>query len=617
MQQDGKVSKAFTLKLGHLNDFIKPANSTEKIRYNVDQMNRAWVSGMTRILIYHYESSIADFVSKISFHRMDPFQVQHFLNKTLEKGMKRYGKKLNNNTIREFKKLLMKGHPNKKEIQTSSFKTQQRATFQESRHTKVQNREAVKAGIRSVIGPRDPLSNFFQCRFNFRGYNFKSLEHAYQWEKAQYFGFRGLANEIEAAGTAAQAKSLAREIPHSENWDRIRISLMRELLRLKWEQVPIFRDELNACRSKEILHPVPDTFWGTGVGGKKGRNNFGILLDHLLKYHVRNSLSKGKGKGKTEKRAEVAPVTLNNRFSVLDGIDPFSVGAEWIWKPAPEPTTTRALVRDRKSPWKTDIIESTPVCSGDFPELPKPQRVTRSTRKTLNLTEINSTPTSLKRGPPPPSSPTEDEETSRTVSPPHKKKMGQNIKGCHPAMVRTHKTDKATKKSWTWPKTTKDTLIIGEENVSRITATPHQNVQLESFPGARFQHFTDMLKDKSFVVGGKCPTNIILALGINDRSSDPQKTSIRNLKTMLTWIKNRYDSSNIFLTEINYSKLLPKAEQTNIDSINRSMGHCEWATVIPKLGTQKFKIDSNSVMGILWKEDTANSMVHHWLDFLN
>ena len=51
--------------------------------------------------------------------------------------------------------------------------------------------------------------------------------------------------------------------------------------------------------------------------------------------------------------------------------------------------------------------------------------------------------------------------------------------------------------------------------------------------------------------------------------------------------------------------------------INRYMGHCEWATVIPKLGTQKFKIDSNSVMGILWKEDTANSMVHHWLEFLN
>jgi len=101
--------------------------------------------------------------------------------------------------------------------------------------------------------------------------------------------------------------------------------------------------------------------------------------------------------------------------------------------------------------------------------------------------------------------------------------------------------------------------------VTRITATPHQNVQLESFPAARFQHLTDMLKDTSFVVGDKCPTNIILALERNDRSLDPQKTSIQNLKTMFTWIKIRYDSSNMFLREINYSKLLPKAKQTNID----------------------------------------------------
>ena len=52
---------------------------------------------------------------------------------------------------------------------------------------------------------------------------------------------------------------------------------------------------------------------------------------------------------------------------------------------------------------------------------------------------------------------------------------------------------------------------------------------------------------------------------------------------MLIWIKNRYDSSNIFLTEMKYSKLLLKAEQTNIDSINRSLEHYEWTTVIHKL----------------------------------
>ena len=81
--------------------------------------------------------------------------------------------------------------------------------------------------------------------------------------------------------------------------------------------------------------------------------------------------------------------------------------------------------------------------------------------------------------------------------------------------------------------------------------------ELESFPGVIFQQLIEMLKDTDFPVRGKCPTHISLALGINDRSSDTQKTSRGNLKTMLTWIKNRYDSSNIFLTEINYSNLLP------------------------------------------------------------
>jgi hypothetical protein len=184
-------------------------------------------------------------------------------------------------------------------------------------------------------------------------------------------------------------------------------------------------------------------------------------------------------------------------------------------------------------------------------------------------------------------------------------------------MVRTHKIDKSAKKRWVWPKTMKDILIIGGENVSSITASPVKDIQLESYPGARFQHFTDMLKDKDFTTGGKSPSIIIINLGLTDRSSDPQKTSIRNLKTMLTWVKNRFESSDVFLNEINYSKLLPRAEQTNLEAINRALGHCDWVTVIPKLRSERFKIDPNSVMGTLWREDTANAMLNHWVDSLN
>ena len=99
---------------------------------------------------------------------------------------------------------------------------------------------------------------------------------------------------------------------------------------------------------------------------------------------------------------------------------------------------------------------------------------------------------------------------------------------------------------------------MGEQNVSRITAASVRNIQMESYPGARFQHFTDMLKDKDFPVGDKCPNIIIIALGLNGRSSDLQKTSIRNLSTLLTWIKKRFESSDIFLTEINFLNFCPR-----------------------------------------------------------
>jgi len=68
--------------------------------------------------------------------------------------------KLNKKIIWEFKNLLIKRYPDKKKLQTFSFRTQQNGIFQESKSTKVQNREEVEAGIRSIIVPRDGLSNF-------------------------------------------------------------------------------------------------------------------------------------------------------------------------------------------------------------------------------------------------------------------------------------------------------------------------------------------------------------------------------------------------------------------------------------------------------------------------
>ena len=599
LQEAGQVRKAFALKLSHLNDFIKPANATDKIRYHVDQINKAWVKGMTNILIFHYEASITGFIGEISTFHLNSNQVGYLISKTLDKGVKRYGKKLTYDTIREFRNILSTRIEGVRKV------TPEKDAFRQQKPKRQFRIQKGNPGVRSVAGAHDPLSNFFLCQFIFRGRHFRSIEHAYQWERALFFGYEGIARRIEMCRTASEAKQMAREIPHSDNWDRVRISFMRELLRLKWEQVPVFRKELLASNGKSLEHTVPDVFWGKGTAGRHGKNTFGWLLESLLRSQTGVLRTNEPRKLRTEtkgKKKEETPVKLANRFSAL----------------SEELVSEKEQGKGRTSAWSVNVTTRSPISSGDFPELPKSQRPRRSTRKVLNLTNIESTPTQLKRGPPSPGTPPEGAmEKSPGVSPPHKRTITDCCKGCFPAMVRTHTTDKSSKKSWAWPKLFKDTLIIGEENVSRITAAPVENLQMESYPGARFQHFTDMLKDKDFPVGGKCPRNIIISLGLNDRSSDPQKTSIRNLKTMLTWMKKRFESSDIFLTEINFSKLLPKAEQTNLEAINRAMGHSDWATVIPKLPAHKFKVVANSITGTMWREDTANAMLSGWVDSLN
>ena len=55
-----------------------------------------------------------------------------------------------------------------------------------------------------------------------------------------------------------------------------------------------------------------------------------------------------------------------------------------------------------------------------------------------------------------------------------------------------------------------------------MTVSAVTDKQLENYPGARFQHFTDMLKFKDFAAEGKSPANRVMALGLNDRSSEPK-----------------------------------------------------------------------------------------------
>ena len=77
--------------------------------------------------------------------------------------------------------------------------------------------------------------------------------------------------------------------------------------------------------------------------------------------------------------------------------------------------------------------------------------------------------------------------------------------------------DESSKKNLTWPKE-----ICPESSIPGNRRTTGELSRCEA------SHFTDMLKGKDFAVKGKSPANTVVALWLNDRSSNHQETLIRN-----------------------------------------------------------------------------------------
>ena len=134
--------------------------------------------------------------------------------------------------------------------------------------------------IRSFKGDHAFLSNFAQLDEPIPcvpGYAMTS-EHAYQACKTRDFALR---QRILNAATPGGAKRLGREIPQNRLvacWDGIRVDVMREVLRIKFDLNPRFASLLLATGEAQIVegNTWGDTFWGVCNG--VGENHLGKLL---------------------------------------------------------------------------------------------------------------------------------------------------------------------------------------------------------------------------------------------------------------------------------------------------------------------------------------------------
>lgn len=131
------------------------------------------------------------------------------------------------------------------------------------------------------------LSNFSAFTLIWNGIRFNTSEHAYHWEKfqidrmhkAEELTEHEIRESIRTAASAHEAFKLAEEYKRyrREDWDSVRVGIMRNILREKLHQHPYVRRKLMQTGERELIeHSWRDNFWGWGPH-RDGQNMLGRL----------------------------------------------------------------------------------------------------------------------------------------------------------------------------------------------------------------------------------------------------------------------------------------------------------------------------------------------------
>jgi ribA/ribD-fused uncharacterized protein len=119
------------------------------------------------------------------------------------------------------------------------------------------------------------LSNFWPAKVYYGVQSYTTIEHAYQAAKTKNVVFQ---NQIRLAESPFMAKRLGRNVPIREDWEKIKLEVMADLLWQKFIMKPEMRAKLVATGKREIIegNTWGDRYWGMCEG--TGENHLGRLL---------------------------------------------------------------------------------------------------------------------------------------------------------------------------------------------------------------------------------------------------------------------------------------------------------------------------------------------------
>ena len=136
------------------------------------------------------------------------------------------------------------------------------------------------------------LSNMYPCEIRYGNRVFSSTETFYQWRKAtEIHASPRLLRDLECAKDSFEANRLSKHLDRVQSfeWSMVHgMDVMREVIELKYNQVPEFKDLIDNSGDAILLEATHDPYWGIGCSHEEadavpvenlpGRNLLGELL---------------------------------------------------------------------------------------------------------------------------------------------------------------------------------------------------------------------------------------------------------------------------------------------------------------------------------------------------
>ncbi|KAL1246830.1 hypothetical protein QQF64_034787 [Cirrhinus molitorella] len=166
------------------------------------------------------------------------------------------------------------------------------------------------------------------------------------------------------------------------------------------------------------------------------------------------------------------------------------------------------------------------------------------------------------------------------------------------------------KKQIDWSLTLKKKhIILGDSNVSRIPGFNVPDLQIDSFPGAKFQHAGNLIER---AVVAQEPETIILSFGLNNRSQRCYTTANNEIRRAYRMARERFPRAEVYIPIINYSDHLPLEEQKFLEELNEYIKvNLNFLDALPPT---LFKVESD---GVHWTASTAKAILEQWTEALN